>query len=374
MAETANADSTLRPYQTGNPRADTLVDLTAAYVADEGRSTRPELTHFPAIALSLLPYVSLSNRASVAAKLAGFVRTPRRLLNALARDAIEVAEPVLRQASGLTDGDLVDIAASTTPAHGLAIARRRRLSVPVIDALIARNATDIDAILRECHANTLQPDQAATLRKRGHQQDATLNRPANVPKAANGLPDRTLAELFWKGDAEARKAVVTVFSRKQGRPSRPLASRIAALSPSTGIALLQLASAHRGGDLVAALARIADINRYHAARILTDKGGEPLAITLAAIGVEQDVAARLLAVIGPADPERQNRLIALGSKLPQQNAARLVLALVGQAVDEDTARTARYGPGVMRGERVTRAGAQRKSGQSLPARQVQRTG
>ena len=41
-----------RQPKTGNARADTLIGLAEDFAANSGRETRPELRHFPAIALA----------------------------------------------------------------------------------------------------------------------------------------------------------------------------------------------------------------------------------------------------------------------------------------------------------------------------------
>ena len=72
---------------------------------------------------------------------------PRGRLLALAMDEIEVAIPILVKSASLSDNDLISIVKQKTSQHRLAIAMRRQLSAPVIEALIEAGETKIVAAL-----------------------------------------------------------------------------------------------------------------------------------------------------------------------------------------------------------------------------------
>lgn len=198
MPDTASSTIT----NSGNARADTLLGLTAEYVAGPVDPDRPTMRHFPAIALSMLPYVDLKNRARIAQMLAKRDSVPHGLALALAQDAIEVATPILRRDDLLGEGDLVSIIAEQTTPHALAICRRSSLPVTVVDALLTHGHPQIDRLLQQHHGATMTKDQADRLERRLGENANRGKRAETVhktPRVATALPDRTLAKLFWSG-------------------------------------------------------------------------------------------------------------------------------------------------------------------------------
>ena len=81
---------------------------------------------------------------------------PRGRLLALAMDEIEVAIPILVKSANLTDNDLISIVKQKTSQHRLAIAMRRRLTAPVIEALIETGEPKIVAALLDNDSITLE--------------------------------------------------------------------------------------------------------------------------------------------------------------------------------------------------------------------------
>lgn len=89
------------------------------------------LTHF-------LPGMPLQGRVAMAQAVAELPVPPLRLLVALARDEIAVADPLLRTARGLGEADLAALAGSLPQAHLLSIAARSGLSEEVCERLAVR--------------------------------------------------------------------------------------------------------------------------------------------------------------------------------------------------------------------------------------------
>nr|WP_246484411.1 DUF2336 domain-containing protein [Marivibrio halodurans] len=97
---------------------------------------------------TLLETVQTNVRASLADHVADREDAPRDLLIRLARDAIEVAEPVLARSLVLEDEDLVPIVLGEGEGHQLAVTRRRSLSGSLTEALARRdNETVLVAML-----------------------------------------------------------------------------------------------------------------------------------------------------------------------------------------------------------------------------------
>ena len=69
--------------------------LTDLYVQKPAHSAEEE-RHYTELALRLINSVDLPTRAAVAQKIAGYAGAPPAVARRLARDVIEVAEPILR--------------------------------------------------------------------------------------------------------------------------------------------------------------------------------------------------------------------------------------------------------------------------------------
>ncbi|MBR9824842.1 MAG: DUF2336 domain-containing protein [Alphaproteobacteria bacterium] len=76
-------------------------------------------------------------RKRVAQRLAGLSEAPHRLLRMLATDSFEVAAPILEDCAALTDFDMLEIVQSGSMQHRMAVARREGISETVAAALAA---------------------------------------------------------------------------------------------------------------------------------------------------------------------------------------------------------------------------------------------
>src|SRR5712671_5678996 len=90
---------------------------TSVHTTDEERQ-------FTELAMRLLDETEIATRAAVAKRLAPHVYAPRPIILQLARDVLEVAEPVLLQSPCLTPEDLSAIAAERGASCAHVIARR----------------------------------------------------------------------------------------------------------------------------------------------------------------------------------------------------------------------------------------------------------
>ena len=353
QSHTSPATAGRQRAKTGNARADTLLGLTEDFVADPTGSTRPEIRHYPAIALAMLPYVDLETRVRVASMLAEHDHLPHNLAFALADDAIEVAAPILEHTDALGEGDMVRIISANPVSHAMAIARREALPATVIDALLARGHCDIDRLLERKHGKTMQKDQAERLERRTVRTE-TASSPkkthAGPPRMATALPDRTLAKLFWTGDRDAREAVMTVVSRKAPAAIKTIPHQFGVLAKPVCDGLVQLANSGRAEDLIAGLARVSGMSRSEAARILADDTGEPLAVTLAALQFDGKAARNLIGATVPKAQRVATRLFEDMEALGSGSAGRLFQALCGRPADE-TARRAPLASQVTHGNR-----------------------
>jgi len=127
--------------QRGSPerRADTLRRVTDLFLGSADRFSGEHIALFDDVMGRLIDRIETRALAELSRRLGPVANAPERVLRSLARnDAIAVAGPVLAQSPRLGDADLVEIAASKSQAHLLAIARRRALGETVTEVLVRR--------------------------------------------------------------------------------------------------------------------------------------------------------------------------------------------------------------------------------------------
>src|SRR5580658_3306530 len=108
------------------------------------RHTPTELDLFDDIMDTVLAEVEPLARRELSERIADLDDVPYRTLRRLARDAIEVAEPVLMRSPALDDDeDLAPIAREHSQEHLLAIARRLTVSEVVTDILVERGNDEV---------------------------------------------------------------------------------------------------------------------------------------------------------------------------------------------------------------------------------------
>src|SRR5947208_7249000 len=98
--------------------------LTDLYV-QKPTHTSEEERHYTELALRLIDSVDLQTRATVAKKLGPYPGTPLSVARRLARDVIEVADPILRHTQALTVAELDTVARDFGIDHAVVIAARR---------------------------------------------------------------------------------------------------------------------------------------------------------------------------------------------------------------------------------------------------------
>jgi len=102
-----------------------------------------QLGVYDMVLVRLSDMVEAEVRRHISERLAHLRRVPERTVQKLARDAIEVAQPILVGSVALTDADLMDVAATLGIGHASAIAERDVLSDVVTDALIDMNNVEL---------------------------------------------------------------------------------------------------------------------------------------------------------------------------------------------------------------------------------------
>ena len=264
--------------------------------------------------VEMLRLASPKERMRVALRLTPLAELPNSLSRMLLRDEPSIAGPLIEGCAALTDADLCACAADTGPEHRLLMAARRGLSEVVTESLIAFDEPQvIEALLRNTTARLSQPGIEAVVslsRTSPHLCEHLLRRPELRPSGAYvmfwwaGDEERKVilqrfavsrevlqevsedvfamaAEENWQ-DPVARKALQFIERRQRNR---------AAVEKSPYDSLEHAVSeAARSGltpELAAEIAYLAGIKPLTGAKILGDKGGEPLAIVCKATGMSK---------------------------------------------------------------------------------------
>ncbi|MGE0046039.1 MAG: DUF2336 domain-containing protein [Hyphomonadaceae bacterium] len=253
-------------------------------------------------------------RARVALGLAAIHDAPKALLRYLARDDINVSQPLIVDGIGFDDSDLIATVRAGVAAHWHAIARRKTLSEAVVDALVQTNETPvIETLLKNSGARfSAQAVDMAVARSRAAPALCAplIARPELRPTQALVLfwwcgaearhailkrypVDRSvliesLGEVFalaaqegW-ADAETRKALQLIERRQRNRE----AATRSVHGSLEGAALR--AEAGLDTQLMNEIAHLAGVKPQTAVQIFSDPGGEPIAVLAKATGLKRN--------------------------------------------------------------------------------------
>ena len=228
---------------------------------------------------------------------------PRDLVTTLAKDDIEVAYPILVNSEVLRDADLVEIIQYLTLEHQLAIAIRARLNEPVSDALVETdNVVVITTLLENRNARISEPTMGRLVKK--SEQDAGL-RESIVRR--HDLPPHVAKKLYWGVSAALRQHIVENFDIDPNHLDETIEATVGeVIEDEIGIArpqrappvepedasnrqrlvkLLEQGEIPRFLDLFSKLSRL---RMTLVRRILFEPGGEALAVTCRAIGLDKE--------------------------------------------------------------------------------------
>jgi uncharacterized protein (DUF2336 family) len=269
-------------------RSDILSRITDLFVHDAARYSPDQVRLFGDVMARLARTMGPPARAYLAERLAPITNAPADVIVMLASDAdAAVAGPVLIRSKRLSERDLLLIAGNKSQPHLLALARRKPLSRPVTDMLIARgDQTVLGALIRNraarfssagwrrLHERTLG-DEALTaeLARRSvqdadehsriggeaevyrHARDGKLVETATALAAMAGVPSDAVERALLNPRAD----VVLVIAKAAG------------LSFITTEALVRLCAADRGmsaEDVAQALTKFNRLPRDSARRVL----------------------------------------------------------------------------------------------------------
>lgn len=267
------------------------------------------------ILLDMLFHAEERERVMCATRLAGSREAPRRLLRYLAQSNFPVARPLLEESDAFDDCDLAEIIRQTTPEHRLTIARRRNLS-PAVTAVLADVAEP--HVVREVLANRTATFAEMTMDKL---IAASRDEPGYCVLLVDRIeikPSHAMA-MFWWADAATRRKILTRHAAER-QEMITLCSDVFELAAAEGwqdpvarkaLQLIERRQRNRAaierspydsleGAVQAAAefgmeAKIAQeigylsgVKPVTAAKILSDPGGEALAVLCKATGLKRE--------------------------------------------------------------------------------------
>ena len=279
--------------------------LTDLYIQKPAHSSEEE-RHYTELVLRLIDTVDLATRVAVAKKIAVYPGAPPAVARRLARDVIEVAEPVLRHSTVFTMTDFDAIVRDFGFEHACVIASRNTaVTEPVVLPTVAPAAIAAADIAAE-------------------DQDSV-----------RASADFELAGLFFAADPAARRMLLMSVGNAEGEaPAEPMVSPRE--QPNETIRALESAALSRNrAEFTSLLEQTLRLTHEKAAQIVNDASGEPLLVAAKAVGMPSIVLQRVLMFIDPAIGESVQRvfeLAALYERIHTQAALRIIGSLRGDEV------------------------------------------
>ena len=291
----------------------TLVRVLADLYVQKRSHTPDEEHRFTELTLWLLTSVDVPTRAAVARTLAICNQAPHIVVRRLARDVLEVAEPILRGSPCLTSDDLFAIIRDFGPRYAAVIGERGNPAAPSAEPA----ANGPVAVGEIAPAGDAAPTFSAAPATPVRASEDVARSPLQ-PRV--GAPRVPLGEHFLTaGSAERRLLLANL-----GDGALSPAEQAFAATSEEAIRELETAALQRRPDLfVHGLEAHLHIPRAKAEQIVRDETGEPLVVAARAFAFPSDVLLRILLFLNPVighSVERVFDLVDLHEKLSAEAA------------------------------------------------------
>ncbi|MEO1322481.1 MAG: DUF2336 domain-containing protein [Pseudomonadota bacterium] len=284
------------------------IALPGSQVAPQDRSMGGD------ILLDMLLHASEDERLLCANRLAVMTEAPRRVLRYLAQCDYPIAQPLLEQSEAFDSSDLLEIIDQVTTEHRLLIAKRKKVPIAVCDDLSRRGELEVvQDLLRNKGADFSEAAMDVLVERSRKERELTeliITRLELKPAQAMAMfwwsdretrriilqrhaADRAemvdmCADVFaiaaqedWS-DPVARKTLQLIERRQRNRAAiekRPFASLEAAVETAARTGLT--------AELVQEIGYLAGIKPVTSAKIMSDDGGEGIAVLCKATGLKR---------------------------------------------------------------------------------------
>jgi len=304
-----------------------------------------ELALAEAALVDLLPFLREELKRRLVERLVPLEMVPQALLAALLAEPLSVSGPLVSDGLCLTSCDLVHFAEAGGLEHRLCVAQRRDLSRVVCDALTVKGEIEVLRVLVGNTTASLSERAIEMIARRSSAEPdlimMLLNRRELTPWFAH--------LMFWWADGEERSAILKRFPIDRRAvvealddlfdleslietESVALHSTYRLLRPARRLENEALQALIAGVDVrstqsaTSAMAAAADISPKTASWVISDEGGEPLAVLGKALGLSRsdfrDVASHLGAarLSGAYTENEMERAVALFDSVTMDRA------------------------------------------------------
>ncbi len=278
-------------HEDGIDMRPTLLRVLTDLYLQRPTHTPEDERYYTELALRLIDATDTAQRAALATRLARYPSAPRQVIERLARDAIEVATPILEHSSCLNPDDLEAIAQACGGAHAKIVAGR-----------LARGRT----MPSPCNSNLAEWARAEA---------------------------SELSEAFYAACAAERRLILISLDYAMITPSPPLIAM-----RQTDVWRLELAALqHNTEAVVRELERTLGVTRQAARRIVNDELGEPIVVAAKVINLPGEVLQRLLLFMNPCVGKSVDRVYELAELFREVtcDAARRLMAVWRTAAPTD---------------------------------------
>lgn len=283
-----------------------------------------DIRQFEQLALGLIDIVDAPSVARIMRLLCVHPETPQAVFDRLLAKGGPCAELALQFAPSLRPAELAAAARSGDPATARAVARRNDLDGATVAALAQRREPETLRALVENRTAHFD-DQARRALIETARDDMGFGRML-LDRADFGAGDEA---LFLAASRSERGNMILNAIRRE------LAARRAPNQPADPCLAerLEVAALRNDRDGMASVfAEAFGCSQARARLIVEDRGGEPLALALAALGLDPDAATRIFLCADAAiahDTATVRGLIELMRVTPQQAAAAIMAAVTG---------------------------------------------
>ncbi len=276
-------------------RDSALLRATTELFAQDFAHDEDEIRRYEELAIHFLPKVPVEVRATVAERLAPCADAPPAVVRALARDIFQVAAPIIRRSPVLDSFDLLGVIAATDVEHHRLIARRADLGDEVKWALRLTGDAEVAGYL----------DNGPAMRSMQAQDEAdevrTVTQRAEAPQPKR--PSRFDIWQFLDLDRTTRLRVIADIAMGPPIPGPVTAAgqpaERAFQSILSAAQIVGFARNGRTGEMIAAIADGLGLAPDAVATCVRDHSGEPLAILLKALRLDELQAQQVFLMASP---------------------------------------------------------------------------
>lgn len=326
----------------GSQRHALLKRLTDLFLTDPGEHSDTETSLYGEVMNALAFKLEERARQELAINLSNVTAAPADLVRNLARDAIEVARPLLEDSTALLHKDLVEIAEQMGQEHLRAIVRRDELDEELSAVIAQRGEDDVVAnLVKNPGARLSKPTMKHVVSR------AKTSEVLHEPLATReDLPGDVLAELFAFVSDEVRRKIIAnrsdevvgdlhaaiAYMKTSVRSAGPSQAelyidRIAQNGTLSERKILQLLGQGAVPEFVAGLARLMLVETEAVRRAISDQTGKGLAILCKAGGLKRATFRHIAGsprLFHKRSPGELSRIVSIYDRLDEGEAQRVL--------------------------------------------------